>query len=66
MSKTVVKRASVGKRLATLESEFEALREKVLGLTPTPKDWRSTVGILPDDNLSRRAMKSGTRWRKEG
>ena len=64
MSKTLTKRSSVGTRLATLETEFEALRDKVLGLVPVAKDWRSTVGMLPDDAMTRRAFKAGAQWRK--
>jgi hypothetical protein len=64
MSKTLTKRPSVGARLATLETEFEALRDKVLGLAPVTKDWRSTVGVLPDDAMTRRAFKAGAQWRK--
>lgn len=64
MSKTLTKRPSVGARLATLETEFEALRDKVLGLAPVTKDWRSTVGVLPDGAMTRRAFKAGAQWRK--
>jgi hypothetical protein len=64
MSKTLTKRPSVGARIATLESEFQALRDQVLGLAPIKKDWRSTVGSLPDDAITRRAFKAGARWRK--
>jgi hypothetical protein len=64
MSKASAKRPTVSKRLATLESEFAALREKVLGQPPVRKDWRSTVGALPDDAMTRRAFKLGARWRK--
>lgn len=64
MSKTLTKHPTVGTRLATLETEFEALRDKVLGLAPVTKDWRSTVGVLPDDAMTRRAFKAGAQWRK--
>ncbi|MDZ4405970.1 hypothetical protein [Prosthecobacter sp.] len=64
MSKTLTKRPTVGARLATLETEFEVLRDKVLGLAPVAKDWRSTVGVLPDDAMTRRAFKAGAQWRK--
>ncbi len=64
MSKTLTKRPTVGARLATLETEFEALRDKVLGLAPVTKDWRSTVRVLPDDAMTRRAFKAGAQWRK--
>jgi len=36
----------------------------VLGLAPVTKDWRSTVGVLPDDAMTRRAFKAGAQWRK--
>lgn len=64
MSKASAKRLTVSKRLATLESEFAALRDNVLGQSPVKKDWRSTVGSLPDDAMTRRAFKLGAQWRK--
>jgi hypothetical protein len=36
----------------------------VLGQPPVKKDWRSTVGSLPDDAMTRRAFKLGAQWRK--
>ncbi|MBL9130842.1 MAG: hypothetical protein JNG86_06575 [Verrucomicrobiaceae bacterium] len=63
MSKTSAKRPTVSKRLATLESEFAALRDKVLGQSSLKKDWRGTVGALPDDAMTRRAFKLGAQWR---
>ena len=64
MSKTLAKRPTVEKRLAALETGFDALRDKILGLVPVTKDWRSTVGVLPDDAMTRRAFRSGAQWRK--
>lgn len=64
MSKASAKRPTVSKRLAALELEFAELREQVLGQPPVKKDWRSTVGALPDDAMTRRAFKLGARWRK--
>ena len=64
MSKTLAKRPTVEKRLAALETEFDALRDKVLGLAPVTKDWRSTVGALPDDEMTRRAFRLGAQWRR--
>lgn len=64
MSKTLAKRPTVGKRLAALETEFDALRDRLLGLAPVTKDWRSTVGVLPDDAMTRRAFRLGAQWRK--
>lgn len=64
MSKTLAKRPTVNKRLAMLETEFAALRDKVLGLAPVKKDWCSTVGMIPDDAMTRRAFRLGAEWRK--
>ena len=64
MSKALEKSASLGKRLATLEREFEALKDQVLGLRPVTKDWRATVGTMPDDELTRSAYRRGAAWRK--
>lgn len=57
-------KASIEKRLSALESEFDALRDRVLGQTVVKKDWRSTVGSLPDDAMTRRAFRLGAQWRK--
>lgn len=64
MNKTVANRPTLEKRLAALESEFDVLRDKLLGLAPIKKDWRSTVGSLPDDAMTRRAFRAGAQWRK--
>ncbi len=64
MSKTLAKRPTVERRLTALETKFDALRDKMLGLVPVTKDWRSTVGVLPDDQMTRRAFRLGAQWRK--
>jgi hypothetical protein len=39
------------------------LKQVVLGLKPRAKAWRQTVGMIPDDELSRSAEKLGRKWR---
>jgi hypothetical protein len=64
MSKSAATTSSVETRLATLEREFEALRDQLLGLKPVKRDWRATVGVLPDDEMTRSAFRRGAAWRK--
>lgn len=64
MSKATPPPAAVDQRLAALERQFEVLRDEVLGLKAVKKDWRSTVGILPDDEITRSAFRLGREWRK--
>lgn len=52
-------------RLARIEREFDALKSQVLGLKPQAKDWRRTVGMLPDDEVSRSAERLGREWREQ-
>ena len=51
--------------MARIEREFDALKHQVLDLKPQAKDWRSTVGTMPDDELSRSAERLGREWRKQ-
>ena len=55
---------SVAERLLELEKQFAELRALVLRLTPRQKDWRSTVGMMPDDEVSRSADRLGREWRE--
>ena len=64
MKKLIGESSSVEKRLEALECEFAMLRDQVLGLKPITKDWRATVGIVPDDDLTRSAYRRGAAWRK--
>lgn len=52
-------------RLADLEQQFVELRADVLNLVPKPKDWRTTVGMMPDDAISREADRLGREWREQ-
>ncbi len=54
----------VTERLTDLEKQFAELRALVLRLTPRKKDWRATVGMMPDDDVSRSADRLGREWRE--
>lgn len=64
MSKASSAPLPVDQRLSTLERQFEVLRDEVLGLKEVKKDWASTVGTLPDDEITRSAFRLGREWRK--
>ena len=57
--------ATLEQRLVRLEHEFDEIKHRVLALQPRPKSWRVTVGMMPDDELSRRAELQGKQWREE-
>ena len=57
--------STVEDRLADLEKRFVDLRAQVLNLSPEKKDWRATVGMMPDDEISRGADRLGREWREE-
>jgi len=49
-----------------LERKLEELTRKVTGVPASPnKDWRSTVGMLPHDELSEEADRLGREWREK-
>ncbi len=54
----------IEERFARLEKQFSELRAQVLGLQSPPKDWRRTVGMMPDDEMSRSAARLGREWRE--
>jgi len=56
---------SLEERFAQLEKQFADLRAEVLGLQPRAKDWRRTVGMMPDDEISRSAARLGRDWRDQ-
>jgi hypothetical protein len=56
---------TVEERLTRIEREFDELKHQVLDLKPLAKDWRQTVGAIPDDELSRNAEKLGREWREQ-
>lgn len=52
-------------RVEYLEREFSGLRAQVLGLKQRKKDWRSTVGTLEDDEITREAESIGREYRAQ-
>ena len=65
MANTMDQTKSVEQRLADLEEQFAEMRDRVLGLKPFQKDWRRTVGMMPDDECSRSAARLGREWREQ-
>jgi hypothetical protein len=53
------------KRVESLEKEFSELRGQVLGLKQVKKDWRSTVGLMEDDEMTRDAQRLGREYREQ-
>lgn len=53
-------------RVAYLEQTLAQLTTKVLQLTPVKKGWQNTLGMLPDDDLSREAEQLGREYRSNG
>jgi len=64
MSHIVQEIASLQERFDALEREFAIVRDRVLEIKPVKKEWRNTVGMMPDDELSREAQNLGAEWRK--
>ena len=48
-----------------LEKKVADLSATVLRLTPQKKDWRSTIGKLREDELSKEADRLGREYRKQ-
>ena len=63
MNSTTEQVPTIEHRLAELEKQVAELRATVLRLTPNGKDWRSTVGPLVDDEISREADRLGAEYR---
>ena len=53
------------KRVEELEKKVAELSAQVLDLRPARKDWRRTVGSLPDDELTREAERLGREYRQQ-
>ncbi len=56
---------TIEQRMERIERELDALKHQVLDLKPQAKDWRRTVGTIPDDKLSRSAERLGREWREQ-
>jgi len=53
------------KRVEDLEKKVAELSAEVLQLRPIKKDWRRTVGCMPDDEITREAARLGREYRKQ-
>lgn len=62
---TPVMNATLEERMELLEKTVADLRATVLRLSPVKKDWRSTVGTLTDDEMSREADRLGMEYRQQ-
>ncbi len=56
---------TIDKRVGELERKVADLSAVVLRLTPQRKDWRATVGMLREDELSREADRLGREYRQQ-
>ncbi len=52
-------------RVVELEKKFAELSAQILDLRPRRKDWRSTVGSMPNDELTQEAERLGREYRKQ-
>ena len=54
-------------RVHTLEQQVADLIAQLTGgeKSPTTKDWRSSVGMLPRDEVSEQADRLGREWREQ-
>jgi len=53
------------KRVEELERKLAESSEEILQLRPLKKDWRRTVGCMPDDEITREAARLGREYRKQ-
>ena len=52
-------------RVEELEKKVGQLSAEVLGLRTGEKDWRRTVGSIPDNELTREAERLGREYRQQ-
>jgi hypothetical protein len=52
-------------RVEELEKKVADLSARVLDLRPPRKDWRRTVGSLPEDEMTREAERLGREYRNQ-
>jgi hypothetical protein len=52
-------------RVEELEKQVARLSAQALDLRPRPKDWRVTVGSMPDDDMAREAEILGRQYRQQ-
>ncbi len=65
MVKLGVMNTTLESRVAELEKKVAELSAEILRQQPVAKDWRKTVGMLVDDELSREADRLGAEWRAQ-
>ena len=53
------------KRVEELERKVAELSEEILQLRPLKKDWRRTVGCMPDDEITWEAARLGREYRNQ-
>jgi len=53
------------RRVEELEKKFSELSSQVLDLRRRKQDWRSTFGMLEEDELTREAERLGREYRKQ-
>ena len=53
------------KRVEELERKIAELSAQVLELRMPSKDWRRTVGSMPNDEITREAERLGREYRKQ-
>jgi cell division protein FtsB len=53
------------KRVEDLEKQVAELSTQVLNLRKLRKDWRSTFGLIGDDEITREAERLGREYRKQ-
>ena len=56
---------TIEQRVELLEKEFAELRSQVLGLKQRKRDWRSTLGTLENDEMTREAERLGREYREQ-
>ena len=52
-------------RVEDLEKKVAELSAQILQLRPVKKDWRRTVGSMPDDDIAREAERLGREYRTQ-
>ena len=56
---------TIERRVEELEKKVADLSATILNLTPQKKDWRRTVGMLQEDELSKEADRLGREYRSQ-
>ncbi len=57
--------STIKERVLDLERKVASLTDEIRGRRPVLKDWTRTIGMLPDDEMSREADRLGAEWREQ-